>query len=43
MKRILHTGEIADIGDYLKLTACTAVMLQPILSLTLRTMPGATT
>lgn len=43
VKRILHTGKIADIGDYLKLTACTAVMLQPILNLALRTMPEATT
>nr|WP_089137292.1 acyltransferase family protein [Secundilactobacillus silagei] len=40
---MLHTGKIADIGDYLKLTACTAVMLQPILNLALRTMPEATT
>lgn len=32
----------ADIGDYLKLAACTVVMLQPILSLALTTQPSAT-
>lgn len=31
----------ADIGDYLKLCACTAVMLQPILSLALTAHPAA--
>lgn len=33
------SNESADIGDYLKLIACTAVMLQTILSLCLQTNP----
>ncbi|MBP2057761.1 hypothetical protein J2Z60_000933 [Lactobacillus colini] len=33
-------SEITDIGDYLKLFACTAVMLQPILSMALKTNPS---
>lgn len=32
--------EITDIGDYLKLFACTAVMLQPILAMALKTNPS---
>lgn len=37
-----ETTQVTDIGDYLKLFACTAVMLQTILMFVLTTIPSAT-
>lgn len=40
-REVAKTAAIqADVGDYLKLTACTAVMLQPILALALTLNPS---
>lgn len=39
----IPTTSEADLGDYLKMCACTAVMMQSVLSLVLSTQPSATT
>lgn len=40
-KYIMEVDQRADWGDYLKVFACTAVMLQPILSLVIKGQPSA--